>query len=193
MAGLKVLYMQFQRSRPLGIVRAIIGSLGCLYALSIWGPGTVASAAEPAKLTEPIHITADRLVTDDKARTAEFSGNVRAVQGDTEVIADRLKLFYGGQTGEHSETESSDINRLEAHGEVKISFDNKVAVGDQAIYTTKDRKLVIQGPNSKVISGQDEIVGDKITFYRNDGRVILDSDTKTQVKAIIHSDQKGLN
>ena len=130
-------------------------------------------------------------MADNTLRTAEFSGNVRAVQGDTEVTADRLKLFYGSQAAATAAT--SDIEKIEAYGHVRITFDNKVAVGDQAIYITSERKLILQGPGSKVISGQDEIAGSKITFYRNDGRVILDSDAGNRVKAIIHSDQRGLN
>ena len=161
---------------------------GCLW----WGPSTQASPPDKKAEALPIRITADKLVTDNSVRTAEFSGNVKAVQGDTEVLAQRLKLFYGDSAGGASAA-SGDIERIEAYGEVKITFDNKVAVSDQAIYITDTRKLILQGPGSKVTSGKDEIVGSKITFFRNDGRVILDGDTDNRVKAIIHSSQRGLN
>ncbi len=186
--------MKTRPSKSLALPRKTIGMIACFcWALLMYAQWAMASA--PAKDTpeEPIKITADKLVTDNTVQTAEFSGNVRAVQGDTEVIADRLKLFYGAKTGAVSETASSNIERIEAYGQVRISFDNKVAVGDQAIYITKERKLILQGPGSKVISGQNEIAGSKITFYRNDGRVILNRDAENQVKAIIHSDQRGLN
>ena len=172
---------------------AAIRTIGLFCALLLWGTWTMAAAPETGNADSPIQITADKLVTDHSASTAEFTGNVRAVQGDTEVIADRLKLFYGEGSSADAAAAGRNINRIEAYGQVRISFDNKVAVGDQAIYITKERKLILQGSQSKVISGQDEIVGSKITFYRNDGRVILDSDAKTRVKAIIHSDQRGLN
>ncbi|MFW5855374.1 MAG: LptA/OstA family protein, partial [Thermodesulfobacteriota bacterium] len=55
------------------------------------GIGYGQTAAAPAKETEEaerIHITADSLVADDNEKFAEFSGNVKAVQGGTEITAD---------------------------------------------------------------------------------------------------------
>jgi lipopolysaccharide export system protein LptA len=52
---------------------------------------------------------------------------------------------------------------------------------------------VLEGPGAKVVSGKDEVVGSKITFYRDDGRVSMEGDGQNRVKAIIHSGQRGLN
>ncbi len=156
-------------------------------------PAAMAADPSSAPPAEPIDITADKLVAENSAHTAEFSGNVRAVQGATELLADRLKLFYGEGQGTDTAAATRNIDKIEAYGQVRITFDNKVAVGDQAIYITEERKLILLGPGAKVISGQDEITGSRITFYRNDGRVVLDGDEKSRVKAIIRSDQRGLN
>jgi lipopolysaccharide export system protein LptA len=40
-----------------------------------------------------IHITADKLISDNDADYAEFIGNVRATQEDTVITADSLKIF----------------------------------------------------------------------------------------------------
>ncbi len=154
-------------------------------------PVSAADTGEKAQ-PDPIEITADKLVTDNQKRTARFSGNVTAVQGDTKLTADQLTIFYksnsaGGAAG------TNDIERLEAHGHVRIKFDNKLAVSNQAVYTIEERKLVLEGPGSKVISDQNEITGTKITFYRNDGRMALEGDDQNRVKAVIHPDQRGLN
>jgi lipopolysaccharide export system protein LptA len=140
----------------------------------------------------PIEITADKLKTDNQKRSALFSGNVTAVQGDTKLTADQLTIFYKSKSSGES-TGTNDIERLEAHGHVRIEFDNRLAVSNQAVYIIEERKLVLEGPGSKVISDQDEITGTKITFYRNDGRMILEGDDQNRVKAVIHSDQRGLN
>ncbi len=141
---------------------------------------------------DPIEITADKLVTDNQKRSARFSGNVTAVQGDTRLTADQLTIFYKSNTAEGS-AGTNDIERLEARGHVRIMFDNRLAVSNQAVYIIGERKLILEGPESKVVSGQDEITGTKITFYRNDGRMALEGDDQNRVKAVIHSDQRGLN
>lgn len=142
---------------------------------------------------DPIRITADKLVTDNQQRSARFSGNVKAVQGDTVITTDRLTLFYGAQKDASEAKPAGSIERIEAAGHVRIEFDNKVAVSSQAVYIIEERKLVLSGPESKVISGQDEIAGSKITFYRDSGTVALEGDGKNRVKAIIHSGQRSLN
>ncbi len=150
----------------------------------------------PADAKAPIHITSDKLVIDNDAHTAVFSHNVKAVQQDTTVTADRLIIVYqqaDDKNDKQGAVRGDNIDRIEAYGHVRIEFDNRVAVSEQVIYITAERKLVLSGPGSKVTSGQDEVVGDKITFFRNDGRVKVESDGQNQVKAVIHSDQRGLN
>jgi lipopolysaccharide export system protein LptA len=147
---------------------------------------------------DPIRITADKLVTDGRTNSAQFTGSVRAVQGETILTADCLTLIFDSK-GDESDSSmsaadgSADIKRIEARGNVRIEFDNRVAVGEQAVYITDERKLVVKGPGAKVISGKDEVVGSTITFYRNDGRVSMEGDGNNRVNAIIHSDQRGLN
>ena len=151
------------------------------------------AAEKPPEVTsEPIRITADTLVTDNKARSAHFSGHVTAEQGDTQVTCDDLRIFFKPNSGQDA-TDTNNIERLEADGHVRIVFDNKLAVSNHAVYVIDERKLMLEGPGSKVTSGEDEITGTRITFYRNDGRMSLEGDDKSRVKAIIHSDQRGLN
>jgi lipopolysaccharide export system protein LptA len=145
---------------------------------------------------DPIRITADKLVTDGRTDSARFTGSVCAVQGQSILTADSLTLIFdskGANGGAASAEGYADIKRIEAQGNVRIEFDNRVAVGEQAVYITNERKLVLKGPAAKVISGKDEIVGSTITFYRDDGRVSLEGDGNNRVKAIIHSGQRGLN
>jgi lipopolysaccharide export system protein LptA len=154
-----------------------------------------AGADEPASPpAEPIRITADRLTSDSAQRTAVFSGNVKAVQAQTTILADQLTLTYkaggsGGQEGMDAES----IETIEAKGHVRITFDNRVAVSEKAVYTTIDKKLVLSGPGSSITSDKDVITGSRITFYREQGRFEIVGDESGQVKATIHSDQSGLN
>lgn len=144
--------------------------------------------------TQPIEITADQLITDNNAQTAEFSGNVTAIQGGTKITADRLILHYGSNNNTPKSQAANNIEKIEAMGRVRMMFDNRVAVSEQAVYTTKDRKLIFRGPSSKISEGQDEITGGEIIFDRNTKKVTIGKgDQKNQVKAIIRSNQRGLN
>lgn len=163
----------------------------CLYA----GDETGDSASRTGSSDEKIRITAERLVSDSEARFAEFSGNVKATQGDTVITADQLKIFYksdpkgktGGSPGEES------IDKIVANGNVKIDFENRVAVAQHAVYITETRILVLSGADSKITSGTDYISGEKITYYRTDGKIIVEGSSDKQVEAVIHSGEKGID
>ncbi len=149
--------------------------------------GDTQAAANPSG---PIQISADRLISDSRQNSAEFSGNVKAVQEQTTIISDRLKVIYkgGGDSGQAGINANS-IDSIEASGNVRIEFDNRVAVGQKAVYTTSDRKLILTGPGAKVTSGPEVVEGSTITYYRDSGKVEIVG----QVKATIRSDQRGLN
>jgi lipopolysaccharide export system protein LptA len=141
---------------------------------------------------EAIHITSDRLISDNKAGYAEFIGNVRATQVDTVITSDRLKIFYKkniANKGPLSVSEES-IHKIVANGNVEIKFDNRVATAHQAVYNTQTMVLVLSGNNSKIISENDSISGEKITFYRKDGRINVESGNKKRVEAVFYSGKK---
>jgi lipopolysaccharide export system protein LptA len=175
----------------------IAGRLLCITAAVLFlaaGPTALGAAREaPNDHPKPIEITADQLVTNSTAHTAEFSGNVTAIQGETTVTADRLVLHYGSTGTSTEDGNRTNIEKFEAFGNVRIQFDNRLAVSDQAVYTTRDRRLVLTGPESKVSSGGDEVSGTQIVFDRNTDQVTITGDQKSQVKAVIHSNQRGLN
>ncbi|MGD9105467.1 MAG: LptA/OstA family protein [Desulfobacterales bacterium] len=141
-----------------------------------------------------IHITADKLIADNKVDYAEFIGNVRATQEDTIITADRLKIFVKKNPGNKgaSGVGTESINKIIASGNVKINFDNRVAVTRQAVYNTETGVLILSGDNSRIISGKDSISGEKITLYRTTGRIIVESGSEKRVEALLYSGEKGL-
>lgn len=167
--------------------------IGCVALLALCVMNAATLPAEEKKLPtepgEPVNINADRLVSDTTQRTAEFLGNVKVVQGTTTITADRLKLAYKANSADPAKAGAESIDTIEATGHVRIALDNRVAVGEKAVYTTIDRKLVITGPGAQITSGPDVIEGSTITFHRDSGKVEMVG----QVKATIRSDQRGLN
>jgi lipopolysaccharide export system protein LptA len=163
--------------------------------------GAFAAAAQENKAggtAERIHVVSDRLVADSQNQTAEFIGNVRAVQGSTEIVSDRLKIFYestGGQapsaTGPSAEEAS--IRKLVANGNVVIHMEDKVAETDQAVYVPASGILVLTGTHSRITSEGNSVSGDKITLYRTENRMEVESSGKERVEAVFYPKDKGLN
>lgn len=150
--------------------------------------------AEPAK--EPIHIVADMLTSDSEARVAEFSGNVRATQGGTVITSDRLKIFYAAEASGAPQPQGavgeSAVKKIIASGNVRISFDNKVAVTREAVYNSETKMLVLTGPDSKITSGSDSLSGEKITYNRADGGITVEGGPNKRVEAVFHTGGGGI-
>ncbi len=135
-----------------------------------------------------IHITSDLLTTDNETGSVEFSGNVRATQGTTVIVSDRLKVFYkeDADSAQKISGGTGAVEKIVAIGNVKINFDDKQAVSDEAEYTTQTQVLVLSGPGSKVTTENESISGAKITLYRSDGRIKVEGGKGKQVEAVFH-------
>jgi lipopolysaccharide export system protein LptA len=129
---------------------------------------------------EPVKIEAARLEVRDKDKVATFTGNVKVVQGDTTMHCKVLVVFYekkeeaqGGPTGAQpgapmpaaapGPAGSSQINRLEAKGNVVVTQKDQTATGDTGLFDMKSNTvtmtgnvLVSQGPN--VLRGERLVV-----------------------------------
>ncbi len=141
------------------------------------------------KDNEKIHISAETLTVDSGSKYAEFSGNVKVIQGDTTITSDRLRIFYNEIPGDNkkpAEVEKA-IQKIIAQGHVKIKFDDKLAETEEAVYTTKDKIFVLSGDNSKITTAGNSISGSKITLYRTDGRIKIESSKEKPVEAIFYS------
>ncbi|MDJ0991908.1 MAG: LptA/OstA family protein [Desulfobacterales bacterium] len=137
--------------------------------------------ATPLSTTEKIDITADTLEANTNDRRFIFRGNVKVVQGETVVTSDALYIHYRDdkttpQTG--SEGESGKIEKIEATGNVVILFDGRTAKTDKAVYRSDQEILQLIGDKSTVIDGPNKIVGSKITLYRNEDRIKVESSSK---------------
>ena len=142
----------------------------------------------------PIHISAEQLVTDTRNKTAEFTGHVSATQDHTTITCDRLTVYY--RNTPKSEPESTPginaIVRIVAQGMVKMVLDDQVAYTEHAEYIADQKIVVLTGPNSKIVQGNNSISGQKITLYRDDGRIHVAGTQKEPVEAFFYSEENGL-
>jgi lipopolysaccharide export system protein LptA len=145
------------------------------------------------KQNEKIKITADNLSVDNQAKFAEFSGNVKAQQGANNIRSDTLRVYYKGDLGEDEKSASGQdaIEKAIASGNVKITFDDKVVVSDEAEFINEKQMIILSGPNTKFITGNSSIAGEKITIHIETGQVSVAGTKKNRVEAVFYPGDTG--
>jgi len=143
----------------------------------------------------PIQILSDRLEVDSETNVADFIGNVQATQGNSVIHSNQLKIFYKDnlmKKDKASSTEQS-IQKIIAIGKVRINFDNRVAVADQAVYTADQRTLVLTGRNAKVTTDNNTVAGEKIIIHRDSGQmtVAMTEGSDGQVEVFVSGQEGG--
>lgn len=143
-------------------------------------------------VADKIHITSDMLELNRDDNKAEFTGNVKATQGDTVITSDSLTVYYS-QAADSKKTDGMEgtIKKICAVGNVKIMMDDKTAFAQNAVYTPDDSVLVLSGSDSKIVSANDSVTGDKITLYREDGRIVIEGAKDKPVKAIFYPEKEN--
>ena len=150
----------------------------------------------PLNSKEKIQITSDTLEANNKERSFLFKGRVKVVQDKTVVNSDELFIRYRPDEDASSSPTpegKNKIEKIEARGNVVILFDGRTATSDKAVYLGDQEILQLIGDNSTVIDGPNKIVGSKITLYRTEDRIKVESspdNPKQRVTAIIFPDSK---
>lgn len=171
---------------------------GLLIVLTIEIAGAVLPSVTPsANATDKkdeagsIQIKADSLVAYNEASYAEFSGNVTAVQGTTQITANKLRIYYSkAPDGKgRKETGEESVKKVTASGKVVIQSENRTAYTSEAEYTPSTKVVILSGPDSKVVSGNNFVSGEKITFFIKEDRVSVERGKEKQVEAVFYSDE----
>jgi lipopolysaccharide export system protein LptA len=138
---------------------------------------------------EQIQIVADKLITNNAEKYAEFIGDVRASQGNFTIISEHLRIYYKDDLDNlKNQTGSQElIKRIVASGNVKISSDKYTAETEQVEYDLDSTVLVLKGDNSTIKRGKNFITGSKITVHRKDGQIVVERGAEKRVKARFYS------
>jgi lipopolysaccharide export system protein LptA len=141
---------------------------------------------------EQIQIVADKLITNNTEKFAEFVGDVQASQGNLEITSERLRIYYQddpdpneGQTGSQES-----IKRVVASGNVQVTSEKYKAQADQVEYDLDSQVFVLIGENSTVTSGKNVLTGSKITVSRKNGQIKVESGPQKRVKAVFYPKEK---
>ena len=127
-----------------------------------------AAAAAPADSTADVPsfgdltvITADRLVYDGLQQYSELEGRVVVSDPELKMKADKVRIEMAG---------TNEVRRITATGHVVLSQADKQAWAGRATYDVAAGKFVLE-ENPRVMRGRDMMMGDRITFWRDQERL----------------------
>ena len=180
--------LALNRLRWLGTIALVAAA--ALFANTAW-------AADESKTgqpdNEPIQIVADKLISYNDDKYAEFIGNVKVTQGNFTITSDKLRIYYQGELLENQKKGGDEelLKKIIATGNVKISSEQYQAEADNAEYDTAAKTVVLSGENAKVISGKNSITGSIITLNQKSGQVKVESSGTKRIKAEFFTKEKA--
>ena len=150
------------------------------------------AAQDEAQNEKQIEIVADQFTTNNEEKYMDFTGDVRASQGDFVITAERLRIYYNAdpdRTGAQTGTQES-IRQIVASGDVKISAEKYSAEADRVEYDMQSMVLVLKGEKSKIKSGKNLITGSIITVNRKNEQIKVERSSEKRVRALFYPKEK---
>jgi lipopolysaccharide export system protein LptA len=129
----------------------------------------------------PIDITSDTVEADMKTNTVTFKGNVVAKQEDTTLYANTLTITY--------DQNEKKLKEIVAVGNVKVVQLDRRATGQKATFDQDKNKVVMDG-EAVVREGTNVIRGERITFYVDEERSVVEGGKGGRVSTSITPPQK---
>ena len=138
-----------------------------------------------ANRDQPVKITANSLEVRDKIRQATFMGDVKLVQGDTNISCRTLVVFYedaqagnkkkaAPAEGQQQGGASQQIKRAECKGDVLIVQKDQTASGELGVFDIKTNTMTLTG-GVVVTQGQKVMRGDRMVANLTTGVTTVDS------------------
>jgi len=124
----------------------------------------------------PIDIVSDTVEANQKENTVTFKGNVVAKQEDTTLYANTLVILY--------EPEMKKLKEIMAIGNVKIVQLDRRATGQKVTFQQEENKVVLDG-DAVVREGENEIRGERVIFYVDEERSIVEGGKGNRVNTRI--------
>ena len=137
----------------------------------------------------PIRITSDKMIAEKGSSMVEFIGNVEARREDSILLADSMKVYFVTDKKKKNDAQSN-ITKIVSTGNVRYTAGERKAFADEAVYTTVDDVLVLKGKAPRLETGTSFVTGKKITLYRKQDKVIVESDGQKRVEALLNPEDK---
>lgn len=152
----------------------------------LWQTNTACSQTQDKEDKTPLHVTSDKMIAQKEASMVEFTGNVKITRADSVVLADSVKIYFNAEDKDQTKGARDNVKKIVSTGNVRYTQGNRKAFADQAVYTTLDGILVLTGTAPKLITGSSFVTGKKITLFRGQDKVIVESDGTKRVEALFN-------
>jgi lipopolysaccharide export system protein LptA len=113
----------------------------------------------------PIHIEADRMVSLEQKNSVLFSGNVLATQADVRIRAGEMTVYYS----QADKGKGQEVKKIHCAGNVEVTRGDWLGTGDKMDYLAGERKVILSG-GAKAWQGKNQVTGETITYYLDEGR-----------------------
>ena len=137
----------------------------------------------------PINIEADKMLSHQKENAIIFIGNVKAVQGEIVLYADKMTVYHeqDGQKTDRQESGSGKFKKIFATGNVKLTKEDWVATGNQVEFFTEEKKVLLTG-DAKVWQGNNIITGESVLLDLKENTTVIEPGKKSgeRVKAFFY-------
>jgi lipopolysaccharide export system protein LptA len=140
---------------------------------------------------EPIQIESDKLEIHDQEHKADFTGNVKVVQGKTTLQAGHMTVFYkpkaaadGQATDAKAKPDAgaasissgnADIDHILVSDKVFVSSGTQTATADNGAFDMAAQTFVLKGDKVVLSDGPNVFTGCQLTVHMETGQAQLDS------------------
>ena len=124
---------------------------------------------------EPIAIDADRLEVRESEGIAIFTGAVSVVQGETNMKAGELIVYYAKGDEGSAATGTAAIDRLEMTGKVVLQSPTQTATGDAGSFDMSSETFTLTGSRVVLTEGENVAMGCKLVVQMASGAAKLDA------------------
>jgi lipopolysaccharide export system protein LptA len=143
---------------------------------------------------EEIQIVADKLVTNQTEKFAEFMGDVRTRQGNFVITSEYLRIYYRDKPQHRAKLQQTGnqglVKRVVASGNVQVLFEEYTIETQRVEYDLDTQIVVLIGENSTMTRGKNVLTGSKIIVNRRSGQIQVESSRQQRVKAVFYPEEK---
>ena len=118
---------------------------------------------------EPLVITSNRMDAEKLGDKLTFTGDVTLKKEGMTLTSDVMIVHYNAA--------SKDIRKVEAHGNVVVRKEGRVARSNNALYSSREETIVLTG-DASIIENENKLGGEKITLFMADDRSIVEGGGK---------------
>lgn len=123
---------------------------------------------------QPIQIQSDKLEIQDQQNKAEFTGNVKVVQGTTTLQAGKMIVFYKSGGGSVASGDA-DIEKIDVSGKVYLKSGTQEATADTGTFNLVNETLLLKGDKVVLSEGKNVFVGCQLAVTMRTGEAKLDA------------------